>query len=76
MIPLLVNIIYVQSIVERMMEYLKDRTKEFDDYYPCIKSGFCNLKHVHKWLDLFVFMYNTIVKSGTKFDDLRRWRYL
>jgi putative transposase len=67
---------YEKSIVERTMEYLKDRTEAFDDYYPCIKVGFCNLKHVHKWLHLFVFMHNTVVKSSTKFDDLRRWKYL
>lgn len=67
---------YEKSIVERTIEYLKDRTEAFDDYYPCMKVEICNFRHVHKWLILFVFMYNTIVKSSTKFNDLRRWKYL
>ena len=67
---------YEKSIIERTIEYLKDRTEEFDDYHPCMKAGICNFRHVHKWLILFVFMYNTIVKSSTKFNDLRRWKYL
>ena len=67
---------YEKSIVERTVEYLKDRTEAFDDYYPCMRAGSCNLRHVHKWLILFIFMYNSVIKSSTKFDDLRRWKYL
>ena len=63
---------YEKSIVERTMEYLKDRTEAFDDYYPCMKAGLCNLRHVHKWLILFVFMHNSIVKPRTKIDNIRR----
>ena len=37
---------YEKSIVERTIEYLKDRTEIFDDYYPCRKAGLCNLRHV------------------------------
>src|SRR5215211_3262695 len=55
---------YERSIVERTIEYLKDRTEVFDDYYPCMRAGLCNLRHVHKWLILFVFMHNRVVKSG------------
>ena len=25
-------------MIERMMQYFKDRTESFDDYYPCIKN--------------------------------------
>ena len=63
---------YEKSIVERTIEYLKDRTEAFDDYYPCMKAGLCNLRHVHKWLILFVFMHNSIVKPRTKIDNIRR----
>jgi putative transposase len=28
---------YEKSIVERIIEYLKDRTEAFDDYFPCIR---------------------------------------
>jgi putative transposase len=67
---------YEKSIVERTIEYLKDRSEAFDDYYPCMKAEYCNFRHVHKWLILYVFMYNSIIKSSTKFNDLRRWKYL
>jgi len=64
---------YEKSIVERTMEYLKDRTEVFDDYYyPCRKAGLCDLLHVHKWLTLFVFMHNSIVKSSSKFHNMMR----
>ena len=62
-----------KSIVERTIEYLKDRTETFDDYYPCMKAGLCNLRHIHKWLILFVFMHNSVVKSRIKFYNIRRW---
>jgi putative transposase len=64
---------YEKSIVERTIEYLKDRTEAFDDYFPCIRNGICNLQHVHKWLILFVFMHNNgIIKSDTNFINLGR----
>jgi putative transposase len=33
---------YEKSIIERTIEYVKDRTEQFDDYYPCMKSD-CRL---------------------------------
>ncbi|HET7391193.1 MAG TPA: hypothetical protein VFJ51_10250 [Nitrososphaeraceae archaeon] len=37
---------YEKSIVvERAIEYLKDRTEAFDDYFPCKRNGLCNLQH-------------------------------
>ena len=40
---------YEKSIIERTMQYIKDRTESFDDYFPCrIKN--CKLKHVRNWL--------------------------
>ena len=39
--------LYERSIVERTIEYLKDITEVFDDYYPCMRVGLCNLRHVH-----------------------------
>jgi putative transposase len=29
--------LYEKSIIERIIQYLKDRTKGFDDYFPCRK---------------------------------------
>jgi putative transposase len=63
---------YEKSIVERTTEYLKDRTEAFDDYYPCTKTGLCNLQHVYKWLILIVFMHNSVIKSHIKFSSIRR----
>jgi putative transposase len=50
---------FEKSIIERAMEYVKDRTETFDDYYPCVKED-CNFKHVYNWIGLFVFMYNAM----------------
>ena len=49
------------------MEYVKDRTENFDDYYPYIKKEEeeeedCNPSHVYQWMVLFLFMYNTVTK--------------
>jgi hypothetical protein len=57
---------FENSIVERAIEYVKDRTEGFDDYYHCIKKE-CNLLHVYQWMILFMFMYNA-VKSHLKFS--------
>lgn len=42
--------------MERANQYLKDRTEEFDDYYPCMREG-CDLAHVRNWLNLFLDMH-------------------
>ena len=47
-----------KSIIERAMEYAKDRTENFDDYYPCRKRSDCNLNHAYRWFVLFVLLYN------------------
>ena len=48
---------YQKSIIERTMQYIKDRTESFDDYFPCRRKK-CKLKHVFNWLKLFVDYYN------------------
>jgi putative transposase len=48
---------YEKSIIERTMQYIKDRTEGFDDYFPCKKNK-CKLKHVKQWLKLFVYEHN------------------
>ena len=39
------------------MQYIKDRTECFDDYFPCRKKK-CKLKHVINWMNLFVDYHN------------------
>jgi putative transposase len=46
-----------KSLIERTIQYIKDRTESFDDYFTCKKEN-CNLNHVKNWLNLIVFMYN------------------
>ena len=53
---------YEKSIIERTMQYIKDRTEGFDDYFPCRKKN-CKLKHVKQWLNLFADFYNKEVIS-------------
>ena len=48
---------FEKSIIERTMQYIKDRTESFDDYFPFRLKG-CNLKQVRNWLRLFVDYHN------------------
>ena len=50
-----------KSLIERTMQYLKDRTESFDDYFPC-RTKNCKLKHVKNWLNLFVDYHNNELK--------------
>ena len=53
---------FEKSIIERTIQYIKDRIESFDDYFPCKKEN-CNLDHVKKWLNLFVNMHNKNIIS-------------
>ncbi len=46
-----------KSVIERTMQYIKDRTEEFDDYFPCRKKK-CKLKHIRNWFNLFISQHN------------------
>ena len=48
---------FEKSIVERTIQYIKDRTECFDDYFPCRKKK-CKLKHLINWLNLFKDFHN------------------
>jgi putative transposase len=64
---------FEKSIFERAIEYVKDRTEVFDDYYPCNRKKKvvdCNLDHVYQWLVLFVFLYN-LSKSQSKTNIIK-----
>ena len=54
-----------RSWIERVMQYFKDRTDSFDDYYPCInnKKREGNLQHVYNWIKLFVYLYNVKIRN-------------
>ena len=43
---------FERSIIERTIQYIKDRTECFDDYFPCRKKDNCKLQHIVNWLNL------------------------
>jgi hypothetical protein len=47
-------------IIERTMQHIKDRSTEecFDGYFLPFKRKKCKLKHVIKWLKLFLDFQN------------------
>ena len=51
-----------KSLIERKMQYIKDRTESFDDYFPCRKEN-CNLAHVKQWFNLFAYEYNRGIRA-------------
>ena len=53
---------FEKSLIERTMQYIKDRTEGFDDYFPCRKKK-CKLKHVKQWLNLFAYYHNSEIIS-------------
>jgi putative transposase len=53
---------YEKSIIERTIHYIKDRTENFDDYFPCKKNK-CKLNHIKQWLGLFVYEHNKEIIS-------------
>jgi putative transposase len=53
---------FEKSIIERTIQYIKDRTENFDDYFPCKKNK-CKLNHIKQWLKLFVYQHNKEIVS-------------
>ena len=49
-----------RSIIERTVQYFKDRTECFDDYFPCRRDN-CKLEHVSNWMNQFVYMHNRML---------------
>ncbi len=40
-----------KSLIERVVQYFKDRVEYFDDYYPCnSKRRDCDNGHVYNWV--------------------------
>ena len=54
---------FEKSIIERTIQYIKDRTEGFDDCFPCRKRNNCKLLHVKKWMSLFAYYYNKEIIS-------------
>ncbi|HXT83647.1 MAG TPA: hypothetical protein VN704_04860 [Verrucomicrobiae bacterium] len=65
---------YEKSIIERTIQYIKDRTENFDDYFPCRMKN-CKLKHVTNWLKLFAHFYN-YSRFGTTDHEIIKMPFL
>ena len=62
-----IHTIWKKYIIERTIQYIKDRTECFDDYFSCRKYN-CKLEHVMHWLNLFIDMHNEML-----FEKAIRW---
>ena len=59
---------FEKSLIERVMQYFKDRTECFDDCYPCNNNKQnCDLQHVYNWIKLFVYLYNAKIRNNIVF---------
>ena len=45
------------NLMERFVQYVKDRTEGFDDYFPC-RTERCRLEHVKAWLSYYMLSFN------------------
>jgi transposase-like protein len=47
------------NLMERIIQYVKDRTEDFDDYIPCRREG-CDKMHAQMLLSSIGFMINEV----------------
>ena len=50
-----------ECVIERTIEYFKDRTECFHECYPCKNNIQYDLTNVHNRLGLFVFVHNAVI---------------
>ena len=53
----------LKNLMERMVQYVKDRTEAFDDLFPVGKRRFTSgraFEHVLNWLSAFTFMQDFV----------------
>ena len=55
-------------MIERQIHYFKDRTKEFDDHYPCIRNE-CNVIHAYNWIHFFALVYTVVLQQQVEVRD-------
>jgi putative transposase len=51
-----------KSLIERKMQYIKDRTESFDNYSPYTKAN-CKLKHIKQWIKVFACHHNNNIRA-------------
>ena len=55
----------VRNLMERIIGYVKDRTKLFDNYIPCIKDE-CDEEHAKMLLKSIIIMMNEWINRRVK----------
>jgi Transposase and inactivated derivatives len=67
----------LKNLMERMVQYVKDRTEAFDDLFPVggrrLASGRA-FEHVLNWLSAFMFMHNFVFENGGLGRPPLEWR--
>ena len=54
---------WLWEVMERAVQYVKDRTEAFDDLFPCRSHGSnCRLKHVWNWINVFFLHHQPMYK--------------
>ena len=62
-----------KSLIERVMQFFKDKTESFDDYYHCRRDyDDCNIDNVYNWIELFVSMYNNTIVTKNNFILIKK----
>jgi len=51
-----------KSLIEITIQYVKDRTESFDDYFPCRKQN-CKLEHIKQWITVFAWHHNNNIRD-------------
>ncbi|MDN5846817.1 MAG: hypothetical protein L0H53_11150 [Candidatus Nitrosocosmicus sp.] len=51
-----------KSLIERSIQYMKDRTENFDDYFPCRKNN-CKLEHIKQWINVYGYHHNNYIRA-------------
>ena len=58
------NSLLEKSLIERVIQYFKDRTESLDDYYPCNNN--CDL-NMYTIGSLFIYLYNAKIRNSSVF---------
>jgi hypothetical protein len=61
---------FEKNIIERTIQYFKDRTEGFDDHYPCLGGNSCNLLHVYNSVRLFISIHNSMISDISMINHL------
>jgi len=67
----------LRNLMERMVQYIKDRTEAFDDLFPAMKSGLASgraFERVHNWLSAFTSLQDFAFENGDLGRPPLGWR--